>query len=77
MTIGTLDRIEAVRAPGQRKITKREVPRLGDSGILTVRDANRSIADRKAKEKLNKKKADKALGVRLFTAPFWRCIFNA
>jgi hypothetical protein len=61
MTISTLDRIEAVRAPRQRKITKREVPRLGDSGILTVRDANRSIADRKAKEELNKKKkADKA-----------------
>jgi hypothetical protein len=59
MTISTLDQIKAVRAPRQRKITKQEVPRLGDSSILIVRDANQSITDRKAKKELNKKKINK------------------
>jgi hypothetical protein len=56
---GTLDRTTTIQAPRQRKITKREIPRLRDSGILTVWDANRSIADKKAKEEWNRKKADK------------------
>ena len=54
----TLSRIEASQAPRRRRTTKREVQRLGDSGILTVQDENRSIADRRAKEELNKKKKD-------------------
>ncbi|THC87015.1 hypothetical protein EYZ11_013538 [Aspergillus tanneri] len=57
----TLERIEAAQAPRKRKKTKREVQRLGDSGILRVKDANRSIADRKAKDdEKNRKAANKA-----------------
>jgi hypothetical protein len=57
----TLERIEAAQASRRQRSTKREVQRLGSSGILTVWDANCSIADRRAKEESKlKRKADKA-----------------
>lgn len=48
----TIKQIQHAQCPLQRKITKRQVPSLGDSGILSVRDANRSIVAREAREKL-------------------------
>jgi hypothetical protein len=46
----TISRIRAAQAPLQRRITKRQVKPLSQTGILTVRDANRLIASRKAKD---------------------------
>ena len=46
----TINRIRAAQAPLQRQHTKRHVKPLSQDGILKVRDANRSIAARKAKE---------------------------
>jgi uncharacterized NAD(P)/FAD-binding protein YdhS len=46
----TISRIRAAQAPLQRRITKRQIKPLSRTGILTVRDANRSIASRKAKD---------------------------
>ncbi|KAI9041211.1 uncharacterized protein KD926_007323 [Aspergillus affinis] len=55
-TITTLQRIEALLGPRKRKTTKREVKGLSDSGILSVKDANGSIANRRAKEAASKEK---------------------
>jgi hypothetical protein len=41
-------RMTAARAPLRRNYTKRHVKPLSRTGILSVRDANRSIAKRKA-----------------------------
>jgi hypothetical protein len=46
----TISQIRAAQAPLQRRITKRQIKPLSRTGILTVRDANRSIASRKAKD---------------------------
>ncbi|KAK9577981.1 hypothetical protein V6Z92_010309 [Aspergillus fumigatus] len=46
----TIGRIRAAQAPLRRQYTKRQVKPLSQSGILTLRDANRSIASRKAKD---------------------------
>ena len=46
----TISQIRAAQAPLRRRITKRQVKPLSQTGILTLRDANRSIALRKAKD---------------------------
>jgi hypothetical protein len=46
----TVSRIRAAQAPLRRQYTKRHVKPLSQSGILGVRDANRSITSRKVKE---------------------------
>jgi hypothetical protein len=50
MTQETIARIRAAQEPLQRKYTKRQVKPLSQTGVLSPRDANRSIAVRKAKE---------------------------
>ena len=46
----TISQIRAAQAPLRRQITKRQVKPLSQTGILTLQDANRSIALRKAKD---------------------------
>ena len=46
----SIAQIRHAQRPQQRKITRRQIPRLGDSDILSIRDANRSIVDRAARE---------------------------
>ena len=46
----TITQIRAAQGPIQRSKTKRQIKGLNHTGILTTRDANRSIATRKAKE---------------------------
>ncbi|KAA8641534.1 uncharacterized protein ATNIH1004_011670 [Aspergillus tanneri] len=65
----TLERIEGAQASRRRKKTKREVQRLGDSGIVRVKDANRSIADRKAKDDEKNKKAAKKAYLKAYGHP--------
>jgi hypothetical protein len=50
MTQDTIARIRATQEPLQRRYTKRQVKPLSQTGVLSPRDANRSIAVRKAKE---------------------------
>lgn len=50
MANDTITRIRTAQEPIQRSKTKRQIKGLSHSGILTTRDANRSIATRKAKE---------------------------
>jgi hypothetical protein len=50
MTQDTIRRIRAAQVPVNRKYTKRQVKLLSSTGILTTRDANRSIAIRKEEE---------------------------
>ena len=50
MANDTIARIRATQEPIQRPKTKRQIKGLNHTGILTTRDANRSIATRKAKE---------------------------
>lgn len=50
MTRDAISKIRAMQEPLRRQYTKRQVKPLGKSGVLTPRDANRSIAARKAKE---------------------------
>src|SRR5690348_6647672 len=50
MANDTITRIRAAQEPIQRSKTKRQIKGLSHTGILTTRDANRSIATRKAKE---------------------------
>jgi hypothetical protein len=50
MTQDTITRIRATQEPLQRRYTKRQVKPLSQTGVLSPRDANRSIAVRKAKE---------------------------
>jgi hypothetical protein len=45
-----ISRIRAAQAPLQRRITKQQIKPLSWTGILTVQDANQSIALRKAKD---------------------------
>lgn len=42
--------MSAARAPLRRKYTMRHIKPLGHTGVLSVRDANRSITKRKADE---------------------------
>ena len=46
----TITRIRAAQKPIQRPKTRRQIKGLSHTGILTTRDANRSIATRRAKE---------------------------
>jgi hypothetical protein len=46
----TVSQIREIQVPQRRQITKREIPKLSDSGILGTKDANRSIKARKEKE---------------------------
>ncbi|KAF7183831.1 hypothetical protein CNMCM7691_004253 [Aspergillus felis] len=46
----TIRRIRAAQAPLRRQNTKRQVKPLSQDGILKLRDANRSITSRKAKD---------------------------
>jgi hypothetical protein len=50
MANNTIARIRAAQEPIQRSKTKRQIKGLSHTGILTTRDANRSIATRKTKE---------------------------
>jgi hypothetical protein len=50
MANDTIKRIRAAQEPIQRPKSKRQIKGLSHTGILTTRDANRSIATRKAKE---------------------------
>lgn len=50
MANNTITRIRAAQEPIQRSKTKRQIKGLSHTGILTTRDANRSIATRKTKE---------------------------
>jgi predicted nucleic acid-binding Zn ribbon protein len=52
----TISQIRAAQAPLQRQPTKRHVKLLSQDGILKVRDADRSIAARKAKEAVAEEK---------------------
>ena len=45
-----ITQIRAAQEPVRRPYTKRQVKLLSQDGILKIRDANRSIAARKAKE---------------------------
>ena len=60
MMSDTVSRMREIQAPRRRQKTKREIPRLGDSGILSTKDANRSMKERREKEAFQeKKKLDK------------------
>jgi hypothetical protein len=50
MTQDTIAQIRAKQKPLRRQYTKRQVKPLSQNGVLSPRDANRSIAVRKAKE---------------------------
>jgi hypothetical protein len=50
MANDTIRRIRTAQAPLQRPRSKRQVKPLSQTGILSTRDANRSIKARKAKE---------------------------
>jgi hypothetical protein len=57
MANDTITQIRATQQPIQRSKTKRQIKGLNHTGILTTRDANRSIATRKAKkDKLEEKR---------------------
>lgn len=56
MASDTIDRIKDIQAPRIRKSTKRQVPNLSDTGILTTRDANRSIEDTRKKKAIQEEK---------------------
>jgi hypothetical protein len=56
MANDTIARIRVAQEPIQRYKTKRQVKGLSHTGILTTRDANRSIATRKAKEAIAQEK---------------------
>jgi hypothetical protein len=50
MANDTISQIRAAQDPLRRSYTKRQVKPLSKTGILKVQDANRSIAERKAKD---------------------------
>jgi hypothetical protein len=50
MANDSISQIRAAQAPLRRQYTKRHVKPLSQDGILRARDANRSIASRKAKD---------------------------
>ena len=50
MTRDTIQRMRATQTPVRRKYTKRQVKLLSQTGILTTRDANRSIKTRKEED---------------------------
>ncbi|KAJ6110213.1 transposase [Penicillium sp. IBT 16267x] len=50
MTRDTIQRIKAAQVPVRRKYTKRQIKPLSQTGVLSTRDANRSIKVRKEEE---------------------------
>ena len=56
MMSDTVSKMRQIQAPRRRQITKRQIPSLGDSGILSTKDANRSIETRREKDAKKKKK---------------------
>jgi hypothetical protein len=50
MTRDTIQRMSAAQTPVRGKYTKRQVKPLSQTGILTIRDANRSIKTRKEED---------------------------
>jgi hypothetical protein len=56
MMSDTISRMREIQAPRKRQITKREIPKIGDSGILSTKDANRSMKIRREKEAIQEKK---------------------
>jgi hypothetical protein len=50
MTRDTIQRMSAAQTPVRGKYTKRQVKPLSQTGILTTRDANRSIKVRKQED---------------------------
>jgi hypothetical protein len=56
MMSDTISRMREIQAPRKRQITKREIPKIGDSGILSTKDANRSMKTRREKEAIQEKK---------------------
>jgi hypothetical protein len=74
MTQDSIRRIRAAQGPQRRLYTKRQVKPLSQDGILKPRDANRSIKQRKEKEKVaDEKKLDKKIervyGIKPTSAP--------
>ena len=60
MMSDTVRKMRQMQAPQRRQITKRQIPRLRDSGILSTKDANRSIEARREKDaEKEKKRLDK------------------
>lgn len=52
----------AIRAPREKKTTRRRIMGLSEDSVIRVKDAKRSIADRKAKEdKKDERRAVKEL----------------
>ncbi|KAJ5102872.1 transcriptional regulator family: Centromere protein B DNA-binding region [Penicillium argentinense] len=56
MTQESIRRIREAQMPVRRKYTKRQIKPLSQTGILSTRDANRSIAVRKAEDKAEERK---------------------
>jgi hypothetical protein len=50
MMSDTVSQMRQIQAPRRRQVTKREIPCIGDSKILSVRDANQSMKDRREKK---------------------------
>jgi hypothetical protein len=68
----TRDIIQRMRASVRRKYTKRQVKPLSQTGILTTRDANRSIKTRKEEnlakeERKQARRFKKVYGYKLFS----------
>ena len=69
MMSDTVGRIKEVQAPRRRRITKREILRIGDSGILSTKDANRSMKVRREKEAIQEKKKLNKQWTKLYGKP--------
>jgi hypothetical protein len=65
----TISRIRAAQAPLRRRSNKRQVKPLSQTGILTIRDANRSIASRKAKDDAAEKRRLDKLWEKVYGKP--------
>jgi hypothetical protein len=51
-----VSQMREIQTPRRRQLKKREIPRLRDSGILSTKNANRSIKVRREKEAIQEKK---------------------
>ncbi|KAI3222258.1 transcriptional regulator family: Centromere protein B, DNA-binding region [Penicillium roqueforti] len=69
MMSDTVSRMREIQAPRKRKITRREVPKIGDSGILSTKDANRSLKTRREKEAIQEKKRLDKQWTKLYSQP--------
>jgi hypothetical protein len=69
MMSDTISRMREIQAPRKRQITKREIPKIGDSGILSTKDANRSMKIRREKEAIQEKKRLEKQWTKLYGRP--------